>query len=153
LSFYKKKAPKTVPPKIKKMATCSNCSLPLPNDGRIRVRNRKRKCKTCKLAQALKKRRSNTVKLLHHRFYNAAIQRWPEIDPSVLSMATVRAVADACQHQSVISGEKDPEQLVIVSKLDQVPTHANDLAIVTRAEARMLKRQTPQQREMNFTLL
>jgi hypothetical protein len=130
------------------MATCSICSIPLPNDGFVRQRQRQRKCTTCRRVHALKKMRDDPAKLLHHRIYNFGRKIWPK---HLLSIETVRQVMEACESRSVISEETDSEYLRIVTKVaEQVPTSVDDFVIITKKEVKALRHLTPEQRAKCF---
>lgn len=121
---------------------CSQCNAELPNDGKTRKRVRPRMCKQCTATATLKRRKSDHIQLLAHRWQNTIKRHWPTASPSMWCRATVQYVWDKCNGKSVLSDTSDPLFLCIASKvkIKDVPPTIDDLIIITSQEALSLAR-------------
>jgi hypothetical protein len=117
--------------------TCSRCKSVLPDDGKHRVRHRKRQCGKC-LHTFLAQRLAYPCHQLQHRWYNAAKKRWPEADKSLWSMSTVCYVYQRWQGRSVINGSADIANLCI--SYFMLPPTIETLVLLTSREAMSLAR-------------
>lgn len=122
---------------------CNICSTPLVDDGKQRKKKRPRRCDKCKMKKRLEKRNADPIKVLFHRWQSSAHKRWPSIDRTLLSTATVKLVWERYERKSVISGETDAKKLCIGCYgivAPTVPTSVDQLVIITSAEAQRLSK-------------
>jgi hypothetical protein len=142
--------------KADKSMTCYECHEKLESDGKMRVRQRKRRCKSCSRSALSEKRRSDPVRRLQQRFNNNIRNWWPnEKDlPKLGSMEVVRQILDNCSSKSVLSGETNLDLLNIIPKAavdpNAVPGTISSFVIVTKEEARELNRMKPGERAACF---
>jgi hypothetical protein len=113
----------------------------LEDDGKVRKKNRARRCKRCHNLTVVKRRKEDPVKLLKHRLYNMMHRSHPGANPALHSRDLVERVLARWDSRSVISGVTDPSELCIISyrKLNpgELPEE-NDFVIVTSKEAQEL---------------
>ena len=143
---------KKMPKKMPAITNCKKCNRVLPNDGKIRQRNRPRECSQCHSARVLERRHKDPIRLLQHRFQNSARKWWPAGTAHLTSLAAVRAVTERCQRQCVVTQEQNMDLLCIVPKqqTNNVPASAADLVLVSKRQARELKHMDPAMRALCF---
>jgi hypothetical protein len=145
-----------MPKKMPTIVNCKKCNRALPNDGKVRQRNRARQCTQCRSARVFERRQTDPIRLLQHRFQNSARKWWPAAavrTAHLTSLASVRAVTERCQRQCVVTQEQNMDLLCIVPKQqhpNSAPASANELVLVSKRQARELKHMDPAIRAQCF---
>lgn len=131
---------------------CSSCQQDIPFDGKIRKRNRTRKCANCNVQAAMKRRKEDPARLLSHRLNNSMRRLYPNASPTLWSLETIRYVINRFDNKSAIGGETNMELLCIFPyiKSDQAPG-IDDLVLITSREAQSITRcKTQEDRAARF---
>jgi len=121
---------------------CSTCNNPVADDGKKRVKHRKRRCKNCRNEAVVTQRKNDPVKLVLHRLYNMLRRCYPDGAARALySREVVARVLARWNSRSVIGGSTDINQLCIISyrKMENgaIPEE-NDLVVVTSDESHQI---------------
>lgn len=127
------------------MSKCYVCGALLEDDGKVRRRQCARRCRRCKNASLLARRRADPVLLLQHRFYNSVQRHWPDADPALWSVETVREV---CGGKSVLSQEDDTNLLCVSWVRKRAAKE--ELVLVTTKEAQSLAHMDEAKRVAQF---
>lgn len=134
---------------------CYECKEELPKDGRMRKRNRPRKCKACNMQAAMKRRKEDPMRLLAHRLNNSMRRVYPDAnDIDIWSLENVKHVFERFGGKSVISNEANPEYLCLFpyfKPTPDCPPTRETLVLVTSREAQSIAHsKTQEERNARF---
>jgi len=145
-----------------KMSFCWDCGTALAvieeeeeeEEGNKKRTRKGKRCKKCANAAVVKRRHANPCALLQHRLYNTFRKTWPNADPSLWSIETVKEVWERCEQKSVISGETNHKNLCISYKRrpankEEAPL-LEDLVVITTKEAQALAHYSHEKRLEKF---
>jgi len=130
---------------------CYACNDILPP--RIRKRVRPRRCVLCNNKAAAERRNGDPVLYLHHKWGSNVNKHWPDADPKIRSVETVRHVWDLCEHKCVVTGTDNVKLLCIApveSHTHKGPPTIEQLVILTTHEAQSLSRASNEKRLERF---